>query len=256
MPLIPELWTLNVSTPADPDYMEMAGNWTLNVISVTLWKSNKFNAPPYWELRKSGGNYVLVAHTLAGATANFNLSVASFNLSGPNVMTLASSTAGWTTPTTLTVTPGSLYLELLHSPADILRQLLVNIGAGSLPTSEAAWPITTDQELPEPDDVITIYDTLGRIDGQSMPEGEIDEHYGIQIRLRSGLHTDGYRKLFAIRRYLSRSVTDVTVTLDGNSYRVWSIPNLGSINRLGKDAPNSRRRLFTLNGTMVVTPVP
>jgi len=256
MSALPELWTLTTGTIADSDYnTELQGTFTLRYSSLFNWLSNPTAATPFWQLRKSGSNYVLTGRTTLGNTVTFRLAEGSFSLTSSNILPLLSSTAGWTTPNTLTVTPGLVYRDLLHSPADIVRQLLVDIGTASLPTSNTYWPASTDQELDSPDDTITLYDTVGRIDGVTQPDGEIDEHYGFQIRLRSSQHTTGYRKLLGIRKYLAANVQNVTVNVDGTSYRVWSVTNLSSVNRLGKDLANSRRRLFTLNGTVVVTPL-
>ncbi len=143
--------------------------------------------------------------------------------------------------------------QLQHSPADILRYLLVQGGYGTLPEADGVWPIAAMQELPDPDNTITLYDTTGKIDGVTQPDGEIQEHYGVQIRLRSTLGTNGWTKLSAIRAYLSETIQNFYVTIDSIIYRVWCVTNIGSIISLGKDGSNSRRRLYTLNVTTVVT---
>lgn len=142
---------------------------------------------------------------------------------------------------------------LQYSPADILRRLMVDAGLGSLPESNGTWPISAGQELPEPDNTLTTYDTTGRIDGVIQTDGEIQEHYGVQIRLRCGLQQSGWTKLSAVRAYLSEQVQNTYVVIDTIVYRVWCVTNIGSILSIGKDAQNTRRRLYTLNVTIVVT---
>ena len=95
---------------------------------------------------------------------------------------------------------------LTHSPAEIVRNLLVNMGAGTLPAAGGSWPISCDQRLDTPDNAITINDTDGRKDGRSMPTGEVFEHPGIQIEVRSGVRGTGFTKAKAIATLLDEEV--------------------------------------------------
>ena len=69
-------------------------------------------------------------------------------------------TMGYGTTGAVETTPTD---DLLHSPADILRHLLVDLGAGVLPENgtKTNWPISEGQELNAPDNAICTYDTEG-----------------------------------------------------------------------------------------------
>ena len=149
--------------------------------------------------------------------------------------------------------------SLRHSPAEIVRQLLINLGlgvAGSYDSSNrysgAAWPVTTNSEVDQPDNAITVYDTAGQGDGRSMIDGETFSHYGFQVRIRAQTHRLGWLKADSIETGLSKSVYQNVVTVDGVSYLVHCVARIGDVLSLGKEAPQSIRRVFTLNALLSV----
>ena len=83
---------------------------------------------------------------------------------------------------------------LLHSPADVLRYALIDLGVGTLPTDNGDWPIQVAAQSDTPDETLTIYDTLGIDDGRHMGDGERFEHHGIQIRVRGKASEHGLGK--------------------------------------------------------------
>ncbi len=146
---------------------------------------------------------------------------------------------------------------LVASPAEILRQLLIDLSIGSDPTPWATgtgttWPAFASNEPSSPDDCLTTYDTLGQDDGQSMIDGELWAHLGLQLRIRSTDHPTGWQKANAARVALSQSVHLRAVTISPNSYLVWAVTKIGQILAIGKQSPASKRSLFTLNMQMAV----
>src|SRR5688572_13398595 len=103
-------------------------------------------------------------------------------------------------------------LELLHSPGEVVAYLLVELGLGATPTnppaSPATWPVYAEGEPDTPDNCITVYTTAGRSDGRSMIDGELFEHYGVQIRIRGRTQTDGWQKASAVRKAISAANLD------------------------------------------------
>ena len=92
---------------------------------------------------------------------------------------------------------------LTHSPAQIIQQLFVDLGIGTLPETDSDWPISATQEIDgdtAPDDVITIYDTAARRDGRIMDDGVVVEHYGIQAKVRSRTFDDNHAKMNEMRK--------------------------------------------------------
>ena len=142
--------------------------------------------------------------------------------------------------------------QLAHTPADVIAQLLVDGGQGSdplvLPLGD--WPIYVESEPDSPDSVLTVYTTTGIDDGRTMPDGELQQHYGFQVRIRSRTAKEGYTKAAAIRAFLSEVVKDNRVSLDLSDYLVLCVSKIGQIMRLGKDTPTTKRSLYTLNATL------
>ncbi len=136
---------------------------------------------------------------------------------------------------------------LQHSPADILGQLLIDNGQASDPTGTGAWPLSIGLEADIPDNVLTVYDTVGQNDGREMVTGELLSHEGIQLRVRAADKRTGYAKANALRAFLSETVKRNTVNLDGVSYTVNCAVKIGQVLPIGDDVPNTRRKLFTLN---------
>jgi len=141
---------------------------------------------------------------------------------------------------------------LTHSPADIIRQLLIDLSLG---TASGTWPVYVSQEPDLPDNVITTFDTAGIHDGRHMPGGEVQEHNGVQIRVRSANHAAGYTKAQTIAATLDTSVKLTAVTANSVDYQVISISRRGSVIALSKNVPTSNRDVLTLNILPVIIPV-
>ncbi len=141
-----------------------------------------------------------------------------------------------------------------NSPAEIARQLLVDLGIGVAPaTPPSDWMAYDSSEPSIPDNCLTIYDTAGSSDGRYMHDGELRYHYGLQFRIRSKDHPTGWVKADALRTALSQVYVQ-HVTIGSTNYVVHAITKIGEILVLGKDAPNSKRSLFTVNTTIAFSP--
>ena len=135
----------------------------------------------------------------------------------------------------------------------MLQWLLISLDQGTSPllSPQQAWPTFCSNEPSTPDDCITTYDTAGRDDGRIMVTGNRVEHPGVQVRVRSTDHPTGYAKARAICVVLDSGFYDQLVTLpNGNQYVVHAVYRSGNVIALGKDTPNSKRTLFTINATM------
>lgn len=134
-----------------------------------------------------------------------------------------------------------------HSPADITRYQLIAGSQGTLPTNNSTWPIFVGNEPDTPDDCITVYDVTGEAEGITQIDGEVQERYSIQIRVRSAIHTTNYIKCQSIQNYLDKSIKRTTLTISSSDYLIHDYIRRQPILRLGKDTPNSKRELFVLN---------
>lgn len=135
---------------------------------------------------------------------------------------------------------------LLHSPADIVRRVLIALGLGVDPPS-TPWPIYCDSEPGAPDNCLTLYDTTGKSDGRAMKGGELFTHYGIQVRIRAVDHPTGYLKADAIRCDMARTIYDRGVTIAGTAYLLHCLARISEVLILGTETGVSKRHLFTIN---------
>lgn len=135
---------------------------------------------------------------------------------------------------------------MTHSPADVLRNLLVALGHGTLPSADGSWPISVAQEQDSPDDAMTLYDETGRKDGRAMTSGAVYEHHGVQLQLRAASFTTGQTKVDAVVTALDQDVESAGVTVDDSTYVVYAVSRPGTTNYLGHE-PESRRHLWTVS---------
>lgn len=146
---------------------------------------------------------------------------------------------------------------MTHSAAVVLQQLLINLGVladpSTTPTTTAAdWSCFSTNEPDRPENCVTIYDTLGRDFGRTMPDGEALNHPGISIRVRSADHDSGQAKAHTIREALSKTIYQNTVHIGSNDYVVWDVNSISQVLPIGKNVPHSKRSIFTINARMAV----
>lgn len=148
--------------------------------------------------------------------------------------------------------------SLNHSPAHVIRDLLVTLGLGTDPDDGGSWPIFVSREPNTPDSVITLYDTASRMQGRRMVNGITVEHYGIQVRVRDAGPTGAWVKANALAVALDQTIAldDVTVEdTDGtgsSTYKVYTVSRVSGPLSLGKETPTSKRNLFTINAVAAI----
>ncbi len=140
---------------------------------------------------------------------------------------------------------------LTHSPADVIRQLLEDLGETTAPGSDLDWESFTSLEPDKPDKSVTVFDTEGVQNGRENIEGTRQEHHGIQVRVRSPGYGDGYTKARSIAVVLDESIDKNVVTISSTSYTVWAVTRTSDVIPLGK-APESKRSLFTINAIVAL----
>ena len=143
---------------------------------------------------------------------------------------------------------------LLHSQAEIVRQLMIDLALG---TSASAWPVYFSNEPATPDDCLTVYNKVGVQHGRTHDDGVTQEHHGIQVRVRAMLHVDGYIKAKAVVDAFDQSVNNTLVTITDNTsritdYIIHAITRQNDVFSLGYESPTSRRRLFTVNAVVSI----
>jgi len=141
--------------------------------------------------------------------------------------------------------------SLDHSPADVVRWLLIALSQGTDPEAVGSWPIHASSEPDSPDDLITVYDTSGVQQGRVQRTGETVEHRGIMVQVRGTDHATAWAKMDAVKVALDESVRNTLVTVDDNQYIVYAITKQSGPLSLGTE-PNTNRFLFTLNAVVAL----
>lgn len=167
---------------------------------------------------------------------------------------IASMTGGvfFTTTTSDRSTTGSN--KLLTSPASILAYYIINNLLKMTDRDDREdWPLYTSF-LPDGDNVKSnsgaVYDTTGIKDGRLMT-GEVPQHPGTQLKIRSKSYEVGYIKIEDIASALEEVVGE-TIVMDTGIYLLSNISRTSPVISLGLDGSDKRRFLFTVNFLMTV----
>lgn len=146
-----------------------------------------------------------------------------------------------------------------ESPAHIVAVLLADLGYGADPEVGGDWPIYDGLEPDTPDNCITIFDTPGELQGTVQIDGEIQERFGLQIRIRCSSQTVGWTKANALAVVCDQVVSQNTVIIGSNQYLVTTITRRGGILNLGRERPQtggqgvtSKRSVYTFNAVVSV----
>lgn len=124
---------------------------------------------------------------------------------------------------------------LNHSPADIIRELLIDLSMGTDPVPINTWPVYEGTLPDTPDNAICVYNTEGRQFGKSQIDGEVFEHYGIQVLVRSMVETTGFVKAQAVKDAFNKSVKRTSVTIGSSIYLVHGVHTQGNVRRAGRE---------------------
>lgn len=145
--------------------------------------------------------------------------------------------------------------DLHHSPATIFQTYLRQESFGVNPTSSQTWKIFVgsmpDDEDPDRDRAICVYDTTGIIFGKCMCDGRIYQQYGINIRVRSVDYEEGWRRANNIQDNLA-ALSQETVIIESIEYKIGSFSPTSGIIPLGESEIRSRKS-FSLNGIAAIT---
>jgi hypothetical protein len=147
---------------------------------------------------------------------------------------------------------------LKHSPADVVDEMIIGLGAGTDPDTTAAdkdWPVfaygAPDAANDGGDDTISVTNTTGFLVGDTMNDGRAVEHHGVQLAVRAGDPARAWEKANVLYVLLTEGVYDRAVRVDGSAYVVRSISPTSNLIDAGT-SPASNRRLITYNALVTV----
>lgn len=144
-----------------------------------------------------------------------------------------------------------------HSPAEIVRQLLIDLGLAVDPEFTGdqytgdPWPAFYSAEPPKPDELIVVVDVAGSSQGRLFT-GELTGHAGVQVTVRSSTHGDGWVKADRIRANFAENVRNQSVAVGGASYLVKAMVDIRPILTVGKEIGAGRRSIFTVDAKVDV----
>lgn len=145
-----------------------------------------------------------------------------------------------------------------HSPADITSRVLIALGLGVDPddANEAAdlegWPVHVSVEPDVPDNVITVYNTQGVQHSSNQYDGEVNEHYGIQVKVRARTDTEGWTKAVTVAQTMDKSIYDELLTIGSSNYKLQSFGRTSAVLPIGQDPGVRDTVSFTINGMVSI----
>ncbi len=145
---------------------------------------------------------------------------------------------------------------LVHSPAQVMRNVLITLDLATDPDDEDvdpndpdAWPAYAAGTEPDiPDNVITVFDTLGRLFPRDMISRQRLEYYGIQIRVRGIDQPTAYTKANAIAQSLDTNLYELTIPINLDTYCVQTFLRTTHPLFLGDERIVSKRQTYVVNG--------
>jgi len=136
--------------------------------------------------------------------------------------------------------------SLTHPPAEIIGQLLVDLSVGTN-TLSADWAVFIESEPDTPDESITVFDTANTYQGTIQISGETQEFHGIQVRVRGGRYSTAWAIVNDVAVKMDTQVKRDIVTLSSSTYNVHGAHRTSGPIHLGRESPQSKREIFTLN---------
>lgn len=130
----------------------------------------------------------------------------------------------------------------MSSPAEIIRQFLIDREAGSNPLDAEDWPVFVSFLPSSPDNAICVYDTMGQLDGRIMTTGEQVTHPGVQIYTRGLNYPAVWDKIQAIASALDLQRASIVATDINHSYKLQNVSRTSDVLSLGIEQEGDRRR--------------
>ena len=144
----------------------------------------------------------------------------------------------------------SIMLE--NSPSRVLAQYIWDtVQLLTNPNANDDWPLYIASLPDDPSNASAVYDTSGTLDGRHMTSGQVIQHFGIQLRLRSLDYEDGWKKLEAVCLQLD-AVDSAELTVNDTDYIIDNVSRRTPIVPLGPEEGVRRREIFTVNYIMTI----
>lgn len=113
-----------------------------------------------------------------------------------------------------------------HPPTMIIRQLLIDQVAASLPSMNLPWPCYVSLLPEDPPEAIALYDMIGGLERKSLVDGEHPEHFGVQVQTRAMQYLDCWRKDRRIAFLFDEYVKMTPVVVQGTTYVLQNVQRI------------------------------
>lgn len=144
---------------------------------------------------------------------------------------------------------------LNHSPGDIIRNLLIDLGHGTFPSASGSYPVYVEEERDTPDNCLTVFSTAGVMQGRFMYDGVKEEKYGVQIRGRNASLSVGYTKLKTIADSMDQDVRRAIVYIGSDKYIVHNVSRTTGVIDISR-ASTTKRWVHVFNALVTVRSLP
>lgn len=144
---------------------------------------------------------------------------------------------------------------MIDSAARVVAKYLKDVGlASSNPSLD--WFVTAGT-VPQQgrDNLLTVFDTFGVIHGKTADDGEVVQHHGVQVRIRSADYETGAAKAWSLINYLSGLKNVTTTIVYGTTAKQYTIHSFGLTSGPAKIAEEevNQRQIFTFNGLVAIS---
>lgn len=149
---------------------------------------------------------------------------------------------------------------LAFSPADVVRRLFTQEGQCAEPSfngaqyTGGAWPAFAGVIPASPDELVAVFNGTDVVDARTM-RGNIMEHFGLQVRVRSGTFDTAQAFARALRKWMAESVLRTSVSGGPRLTKTYLLRNFAKFSpvmSLGMNIPNDKRFNFTFNMLAVI----
>jgi len=145
---------------------------------------------------------------------------------------------------------------LTKPQAEVVAQLLVNASLGSVIEAVAInqedWPVYVLTHGSDIDKLICVFNTSGKLEGSMQRSGEVQEMFGVQIKVRDITIPSGYAKASAIAFALDSYYSLSSVAVEDNEFVVYALNRTSPILFIGFEQPENVLPVFTINYTVSI----
>lgn len=145
---------------------------------------------------------------------------------------------------------------LTRPQAEIVAEIIISLGLGSIveevPVNQLYWPVYAITHGSDIDRLVCVYNTAGRLDGSKQSNGEIQEMFGIQIKVRDISIPSGYSKISAIAKSLDEYYNITPIAIEDSQFIVYALTRTSPVLFIGFEQPENVLPLFTANYTVSI----